>query len=426
MRLWILLFASSCLSNHVLAEKRFVAPVNFNLSLGKPETADCGLSIVFQEVSSQTVTTDQATLSEHPSKTLKKRIFTLEIKITNSGSSDIAIYDWGFNAICPENNLGLEWQENSTVPLITAYIPGGVYIVLKPGEEKVLRVAPTDFFWCLSQNENCLLKSPRFMKAIVICSLMNTSNKVITSIDPLILQMISEYQNSLENNEMAKAEEKKAMIYEISRVEPQEQQTHIVKMLEIIDKKEDFSLRKETNELMYPKELVIPEEIPNHHHTQTSTAVQSGGVWYFLQSDKPLQFCMSLSSQNREEGYLKLQVRLNKNVGVYCDRPNCEGYLWLMSYTAPDGSVKKHQFYFPNSFDGIFELPFEIPVSFKPLPNGLKPFWNAEKQLIFYLNTATNEERQAYPIYHCVDNKMANYHQHRCSGFRMEEAVVVK
>jgi hypothetical protein len=426
MRFWFLFVTCFWLTNHILAQTEFIGPVNFNLALGKPETADGGLTVIFQEVNSQVVNIDQATLPDHPPKSLKKRIFTLELMVSNNGKSDIAIYDWGFNAICPENNLGLEWQENSRVPITTAYIPSGEYIVLKPGERKLLQAVPTDFFWCLSTNDSSLLKSPKFVKAIVICGLLKVPNQATTIINPLLLQLIHEYHDLLENNEVAKAEEKKALIFEIASVEPEEQQINILNMLEVPVKKEDYSLRKETKELAYPEGLNIPNDKANLNNTQTNASNYFGVAWYFLQSDKPLQFRMSLSRQEGEVGYLKLQVRLNKNVGVYCNTPICEGYLWLMSYTAPDGTVKRHQFYFPNSFDGVYALPFEVPVSFKTLPNGLKPFWNEEKDLVFYLNTATNEEQQAYLIYNCVDNKMTNYNQHRCSGFEMEEAVVVK
>ncbi len=425
MRFHFLCVTFLCLFNHLMAQTGLIGPVNFNLEVGKSETANGGLTVVFQEVNSKIVNIDQATLPGHPPKSLKKRVFTLELMVSNSGKSDIAIYDWVFNAICPENNLGLEWQENSMVPITTAYIPNSLYIVLKPGEQKVLQAVPTDFFWCQSKNENGLLRSPKFLKAIVICGLLNMPKQINTTIDPLLLQLIKEYHDLLEIKEVAKAEEKKSLILQIAKAEPENLQIQILNMLKFPEKKENYSLRKETKKLAYPKELDVTNETSNPNKMQTNESNYFGTSWYFLQSDKPLQFRMSLSRLVDEVGYLKLQVRINKNVGVYCKTANCEGYIWLMSYNNPDGTLKKHHFYFPNNFDGIYELSFEIPFLFKPLPNGLKPFWNKEKHLVYYLNPVTNEEKQAYPILNCVDNKMTNYNQHRCSGFKMEEAIVI-
>lgn len=65
-----------------------------------------------------------------PNFILKKNytFFTVQ----NAGSSDVAIYDWAFKAVCPLDNMGREFDASSLIPLVTPYIPSGIYIVLKP------------------------------------------------------------------------------------------------------------------------------------------------------------------------------------------------------------------------------------------------------------------------------------------------------
>ena len=78
----------------------------------------------------------EASLSGQPPNFYLKKKFQLFFKVENVGPNDVVIYDWAFSAICPVDNMGRSFDANSMVPVITPYIPGDIYLVLKPGEKK--------------------------------------------------------------------------------------------------------------------------------------------------------------------------------------------------------------------------------------------------------------------------------------------------
>src|SRR5688572_14667737 len=126
-----LLIGMVCLtstSNLINAQTSVVAPIYFNVEKDHKITNDNGLSVGFTMISWHRVITKLATLDNAPARTEEKGVFELAITIQNNGSNDIAIYDWGFDIICPQNNMGVEWNATSTRKLMTAYIPSHIFI----------------------------------------------------------------------------------------------------------------------------------------------------------------------------------------------------------------------------------------------------------------------------------------------------------
>lgn len=113
---------------------------------------------------------NEASLSGQPQNFYLKKKFQLFFRVENTGPNDVAIYDWAFSAICPVDNMGRPFDANSMVPLITPYIPGDIYLVLKPGDKKMFFSGVTDFYWCLPGDKKDLLIDPKYFQARMTCA----------------------------------------------------------------------------------------------------------------------------------------------------------------------------------------------------------------------------------------------------------------
>ncbi len=179
---------------------------------------------------------DEATLSgDEPKFYLKKKV-VLFFTLKNVGTHDVAIYDWAFKAVCPVDNMGREFDATSTVPLVTPYVPGGIYIVLKPGEKKQFYSAETDFYWCLPQDKDGLVNDPKYFQGLITCAsitgsavaaspsqkqgsfqpLTATPQKPENDIDPQLERLIKDHNYLIQKNEDNKAELLKSRILKIT------------------------------------------------------------------------------------------------------------------------------------------------------------------------------------------------------------------
>lgn len=192
---------------------------------------------------------NEASLSGQPPNFYFKRKFQLFFRVENMGPNDVAIYDWAFSAICPVDNMGRSFDANSMVPLITPYIPGDIYLVLKPGEKKMFFSGVTDFYWCLPGNKNDLLLGPEYFQARMTCAAIygsGTANpgtnsntpppgnlgrkpgvfnppfapppKAGSGLDPQFEKLIDEHNAYIEKNDIKMAEALKKRILEIAKI----------------------------------------------------------------------------------------------------------------------------------------------------------------------------------------------------------------
>lgn len=187
-------------------------------------------------VSNALIKVDQATLSGEAPKFYLKKKFVLFFTVENVSNHDVAIYDWAFKAVCPVDNMGRKFDATSTVPLVTPYIPSSIYIILKPGEKKQFYSSETDFYWCIPQDKDDLVKDPQYFQALVTCAsitgsttaanpnktlgsfqpLNTTPQKPENDIDPQIERMIKEHNDLIQKNENDKAELLKNRILKVT------------------------------------------------------------------------------------------------------------------------------------------------------------------------------------------------------------------
>jgi hypothetical protein len=205
-----------------------LADIKFNVANGSPLQHPGGLRV--------TMTADNPYIKRHNKATLgdgkayeERMTFKTMIVVQNTGKDDVAIRKWLFQAICPENNMGLEWQENSSINLVTPYIDQ--ILVLKPGEQKSFLAAETDFFWCLPKDVNSLKTSPRYFRAIIYCQLLgkpataNQKGKPGTTVpqptpwqfDARLAQLFRDFATAVSKGKTAEATAKKNAILAIAK-----------------------------------------------------------------------------------------------------------------------------------------------------------------------------------------------------------------
>lgn len=180
----------------------------------------------------------EASLSGQPPNFYLKKKFQLFFKVENVGPNDVVIYDWAFSAICPVDNMGRSFDANSMVPVITPYIPGDIYLVLKPGEKKQFFSSVTDFYWCLPPTKTSLVNGPEYFQARMTCAAIygssSTSNlskkpgvfnppfsppaKAGSGLDPEIEKLIDQHNDYIEKNNNKWAEALKARILEYVKI----------------------------------------------------------------------------------------------------------------------------------------------------------------------------------------------------------------
>ncbi len=207
---------------------------------GKGITSQMGLTVSANRVSlaNALVKVDEATLSGAAPKFYFKKKFVLFFTVENTGSNDVAIYDWAFKAVCPVDNMGRKFDATSMVPLVTPYIPRDIYIILKPGEKKRFYSAETDFYWCLPNDKNDLLHDPQFFQALITCAAItgspvaakpgqqpggfqpasNPPQNPEGDLDDQLAKLISEHNGLIQKKENDRAESLRKQILDITRI----------------------------------------------------------------------------------------------------------------------------------------------------------------------------------------------------------------
>jgi hypothetical protein len=144
-----------------------ISQIQFNVPVGGAIKDKFGIEVKGEVFDLKVIETILPSVGNQPDRKFKKQVFKFLITVSNNGAESIQIFWWDFKAICPENNLGQQWQEKSYVNLVVPYIPSATPLVLKPGDSKTIQSGETDFYWCLPQNEKALLIAPKFFTAYI-------------------------------------------------------------------------------------------------------------------------------------------------------------------------------------------------------------------------------------------------------------------
>ena len=374
------------------------------------------VSAVNVHISNALVPVDEAALSSQEPKFYLKKKFVLFFTVQNVGTNDVAIYDWAFKAVCPVDNMGRKFDATSMAQLVTPYIPGNIFIVLKPGEKKQFYSAETDFYWCLPQDKDDLLHDPKYFQGLITCASINGSaiaanssqkqggfqppttppQKSENNLDPQLERIIREHNDLIQKNENEKAEMFKSRILRITNL-AYPAQTKLVE-----------------------SKLMTPKEATN----------DSWSNWLFMNGDKAVQVRYRQVKQESEIGYFSVQFRINFEDPIFCSHPTCLGYLFVFGYPTLDNkSTIEKSFKFYNSYKEIYTLQDTIAIRLS-FDDGSKRF--LRKEGFFYtLANSSVEEPAIYLFSNCVDDILSNNpNYHRCkpykSNFKDSEATIIQ
>lgn len=153
--------------------------------------------------------------------------------------------------------------------------------------------------------------------------------------------------------------------------------------------------------------------------------------WFFVQSDKALQYRIAIVKQVGDVASLQLQFRVNNQDEVFCKSPLCDGMLLSLRNTEVGATESsKYSFIFKKSFvglDNIYTWPQLITTELKTWPDGSKRFLNLSRGIV-YTNSGSTTENEANVPDCCVDIVLgANPNDHRCDrhGFDSGKAIIV-
>lgn len=158
-----------------------IKTIKLGAYIGSTVAHTSGLELTVSLTNTRLNTERLAVLEGAPERCRITRMFTLFITIINKGQDSILITDWHFNATCPEDNLGRQWDEHSFIKLITPIIPSNINLLLKPNEKKSFSTVETDFTWCLPYHDTALTTRPCTVNALITCAQLGNSvyNKAV-------------------------------------------------------------------------------------------------------------------------------------------------------------------------------------------------------------------------------------------------------
>lgn len=458
------------LYNVAFSQNSYSSAIKFNLQVDGEAKNHGGIEVKSSLQPTKSVSLQQATLDGQPAKYLNKRLFTLFITITNTGLNDVIISDWHFQAICPENLHGQQWQETSYIQLITPYIPSTSNILLKPGEKKSFYTAETDFFWCSPKHEISLMTPPCGITGFIVCyqignpvfdngiqdgfygnnctyidldNLAGTSGTNGTDGNPNVsgsngsigdsqeqpdfdselLALIDEYKKALASGNTIEASELKKSILEIAGHAYPNQTTEIIALLNLSVKPVLVSNTVD-KKILPAEELQVKQSAPIE---LKSSADNSSGFSDWLTIKNPyhcMQVRYKLEKQENDIGYFKVQFRIDFTDPSFCTHPRCSGYLFSFGYPTLDGVDFIYSYYkFFNSYQQIYTVPDLMPIKMA--------FSDGSKRVLkndgfYYVAKGSSQELYCEFLFDkCVDQMMEGSST-SCQGYNESKGLNLK
>jgi hypothetical protein len=157
---------------------------------------------------------------------------------------------------------------------------------------------------------------------------------------------------------------------------------------------------------------------------KTKTKAELFGEWKFIQSDKAMQYRFRKEKQEGDVIYLKMQFRLNKTDEIFCNTPECKGYLWFFNFESDSVKIDNHYMVY-NSFERIKDFPQTIILKLMKSEYG-EQYWDETEKAIFFKDATSGESTKIVIGWSCVDNILDNNSSNRCSYFKMDKSEVLK
>jgi len=427
------------LSNPSFSQNYPFTNEKFNVTVGGTVTNSFGLEVKVSLVSTKDVTTRKATLSDQPAVYENKKLFTLFITVTNTGLDSILISDWHFRATCPEDNLARQWNETSTVPLITPYIPSSTNFLFKPGEKKSFNVSETDFYWCLPAHKAALMTEPCGVTANITCAHLGTQNNTSPPrggktcmienyeinqtpppLDPQVLDLIDAYNNAKRTGRTNEADEFKKTILEIAGHAYPDKLNEINGMLGITQVEPARSNVEPIKPILAPVEPINKAPIKTITPDQNTEYSDWGTVKNPYYS---MQVRYKLEKKEGDVNYYKAQLRVNFEDPSRIQTARCLGYVVCFGIPTLDGLNYNYLHYeFFYSYKEIYTMPDLIPMKMS-FPDGSKRMLKKDG---FYYTTKDSNQEIYFAYFDKSVDLILNGYPITCKNFIESKAIILK
>ena len=461
-------------SNTSFSQNSYSSIIKFNVPVNGQITNTGGLEVKCVLLSTKDVSEQQATLDGEPARYLKKRLFTLFITVTNTGTNDILISDWHFRAFCPENLHGQQWQENSYIKLITPYFPTNTNIILIPNQKKSFSIPETDFFWCSPKHIESLMTPPCIITALIACrqvripiyttkklpgfskfncqyidydKLLNTgkpktnrtsgnpnasglnsasgSGKEQPAFERELLALIEEYKKALASGNMAEAAELKTSILDIASHAYPDRIDEINVLMDVpsLKKKPSSDSVKTSNTIT--EKAAPPTPTPIVSTKVIPRANSNFSDWQTVKNPyQCLQVRFKLEKQENDIGYYNVQFRIDFEDKSFCTHPRCLGYLVSFGYPTLDGKDNIYSYFkFYNSYKQVYTVPDLMPIKLS--------FSDGSKRVLkndgfYFITKDSGQEVYCAQLFDkCVDQMMEGSPT-SCRGFNESKCLILK
>jgi hypothetical protein len=101
--------------------------------------------------------------------------------------------------------------------------------------------------------------------------------------------------------------------------------------------------------------------IRTHAQTKEATLTEADYTdWFFVQSDKALQYRFAVAKKEGTVHHLQLQFRVKSDDEVHCRGAECDGYVLYLSHATDGGGSEtvKYHLYFEPSFSEEKSITF--------------------------------------------------------------------
>ena len=138
--------------------------------------------------------------------------------------------------------------------------------------------------------------------------------------------------------------------------------------------------------------------------------------WYYLRSDKPVQFRLEKTKELNDKVYYKIHLRLNKDGAGVCTQEHtlCYGYIVYMPVFEYDLSEKKGKttefnYKIAKEFNGIYTVDGEFFATKENEDKGHLSYWDENLNFPMQKNLTTEETiKKPGFLLSCVDTTRNN------------------
>lgn len=160
----------------------------------------------------------------------------------------------------------------------------------------------------------------------------------------------------------------------------------------------------------------------------TASAELKWGKWTYLQSDKAVQYRVAKLAQTGDVATLQYQLRIEPDNDIACYSERCEGYVIYLAVFDPVARdfVAKHHLFFPAKSPVIYDVPEKISFPIRTSDTGRRFIDEATGLPMYEILDEPGRLRVTEVLQACVDDRITNYADNRCTDFDEGQAVTIR